>query len=128
MTDTVPRFSRRSAPRLEEYTEGIHVGHRWYDAEDVRPLFPFGHGPSYTSFAYAEPDARWTAAGRTSPSRSATPARATAWTCPRCTRAPPRTSRSTSRSACWPGTGSRTLWIGASSRDPRLRTSVRVGG
>lgn len=38
----------------EKYNESIFVGYRWTDKQKIRPLFPFGHGMSYTTFAYGK--------------------------------------------------------------------------
>jgi beta-glucosidase len=35
-----------------DYTEGSQVGYKWFDANRKEPLFPFGFGLSYTTFAY----------------------------------------------------------------------------
>lgn len=36
-----------------EYDEGVFVGYRWYESKNIEPLYAFGYGLSYTSFAYS---------------------------------------------------------------------------
>jgi beta-glucosidase len=49
-----PSFINYPGTKEVRYGEGIFVGYRYYDKKDVEPLFPFGHGLSYTTFAYSD--------------------------------------------------------------------------
>lgn len=51
----LPGFGQANeTPASLTYHEGAAVGYKWYDAKGLRPLWAFGHGLSYTSFALSD--------------------------------------------------------------------------
>lgn len=54
VADNPSALSFRSEGGRVLYSEDVHVGYRWYDTLDIEPLFPFGHGLSYTTFELSD--------------------------------------------------------------------------
>jgi len=54
----------QTTPFNVDYTiDGYNVGYKWYDAQGITPLFPFGFGLSYTTFSITNPQLTATTSG-----------------------------------------------------------------
>lgn len=54
LTHTPAYFNYPGQGGQVHYDERVFVGYRYYDTKGIEPLFPFGHGLSYTTFAYSD--------------------------------------------------------------------------
>ena len=71
---SAPNREHKVKPFDLNYTEGARVGYKWFESTNQQPLFPFGFGLSYTTYAYSGLTSTTPPAPPTSP--SATPANA----------------------------------------------------
>ena len=53
VTAKAPNREHKVKPFDLKYTEGAKVGYKWFEATNKQPLFPFGFGLSYTTYAYS---------------------------------------------------------------------------
>ena len=53
LSDTPAHLNWPGGAGTVQYGEGLFIGYRYYDARELPVLFPFGHGLSYTTFAYS---------------------------------------------------------------------------
>ncbi len=53
VTANAPNREHKVKPFDLKYTEGAKVGYKWFEATNKQPLFPFGFGLSYTTYAYS---------------------------------------------------------------------------
>lgn len=54
LEDTAPIALNDYKPDENLYPEGVFIGYRWFEQQNIEPLFPFGHGLSYTDFTYSD--------------------------------------------------------------------------
>ncbi|MFS0770837.1 glycoside hydrolase family 3 C-terminal domain-containing protein [Sphingomonas sp. 1P08PE] len=51
--DGDPKLDRDAHPASDYNVEGAAVGYKWFERSGAKPLFPFGYGLSYTTFAFS---------------------------------------------------------------------------
>ena len=53
----IPFFSNPNPSVFDvNYAEGLLVGYKWYESQNIEPLFPFGYGLSYSTFLFSDLD------------------------------------------------------------------------
>jgi len=53
-SDSKRKTSTADNKNAAYYSEELLVGYRWYDTKNIKPMFPFGHGLTYTTFQYSD--------------------------------------------------------------------------
>ncbi|WOH37269.1 glycoside hydrolase family 3 C-terminal domain-containing protein [Thalassotalea fonticola] len=54
LEDTAPIALQDYNEKESLYSEGVYIGYRWFEQQNIKPLFPFGHGISYSKFEYSD--------------------------------------------------------------------------